>query len=339
MSPGAMTTPGGVHALVAHQALERPGGVDDLLGHRVVGVGLGQLGARLHGVLEPDADRPLGHELGDAVNLPVAVAEHAPGVAHDRPGQELAERADAGHGRRAVLVGHVLHHPVAAGHREVGVDVGHAPAPRVEEALEQEPVGQRVEVDDPERVGHQRPGRRAAPGADRDPVLARPAHVVPDDQEVAGEAHLADHAQLEAQALVGAGRRAVRVAGGQALAAEALQEGLGALAAGDREARELDVAQGQPEGRAALGDLDRDRDRVDEVGQGGRHLGARLEEELLGVEAEATRVAQQVAGLDRQQRLVGVGVLAAGVVGVAGGDQRQAGVDGEPAQVRVDRGL
>ena len=96
---------------------------------------------------------------------------------------------------------------------------------------------------------------------------------------------------------------------------------------------------GSVEGRAALGDLHRDRQRVEEVRQGRRHLGGGLEVELLRVEPEAVRVAQHVAGLDRQQRLVRVGVLAAGVVRVAGRDQRQPRVGGQPAQVGVDAGL
>ena len=239
---------GRVHALVAHQALEGARGVEDLLGDRVVVVGLGQLGARLHRVGQLDADRALGHELGDAVDLAVAVAEHAAGVAHHRAGEQLAEGADAGHRRRAVLLRDVLHHAVAAGDREVGVDVGHALAPGVEEALEEQVVRERVEVDDPQRVGHQRAGGRSAPGAHADAVLARPAHVVPHDQEVAGEAHLGDDAELEAQPLLRALGRAVRVAAGHALAAQALEVDLGGLVAGHREARQLDVAQRQRRG-------------------------------------------------------------------------------------------
>ena len=212
-----------VDALVAHQALQRQGRVDDLLGDRIVGVGLGELGARLHRVGQLDADGTLRDELGDAVDLAVGVAQDAAGVSHHRPGQQLAEGADARHRAGAVLLGDVLHHPVPAGHREVGVDVGHAPAPRVEEALEQQAVGERVEVDDPQRVGHERPGRRAAPRAHADAVLARPAHVVPHDQEVAGEAHLADHRQLEAQPLLGLGGRPLRVAPCDALAAQPVQ--------------------------------------------------------------------------------------------------------------------
>ncbi len=211
--------------------------------------------------------------------------------------------------------------------------------PGVEEALEEQVVRERIEIDDPQRVGHQRAGGRSAARPHADAVLARPQHVVPHDQEVAGEAHLGDDAELEAQALLRVGGRAVGVAPGHALAAEPLQVHLGRLVARHREPRQLDVAERQAEGRAALGDLHRHRQGVEEVGQRLGHLGRGLEVELLRVEAEALRVAEDVARLDGQQGLVRVGVLAARVVGVAGRDHRQAGVLGQAPQVVVDAGL
>ncbi len=74
---------------------------------------------------------------------------------------------------RAVLLVDVLDHLAAAAHAEVDVDVGHADALGIEEALEQQVVAQRVDVGDAQRVGDQRAGGRAAPGPDRDAALAR----------------------------------------------------------------------------------------------------------------------------------------------------------------------
>ena len=48
----------------------------------------------------------------------------------------------------------------------------------------------------PQRPGHQRTGAGAAPRAHRHAVLARPADEVGDDEEVAGEAHRADHIEF-----------------------------------------------------------------------------------------------------------------------------------------------
>ena len=88
--------------------------------------------------------------------------------------------------------------------REVDVDVGHRLAARVEEALEEQVVLDRVDVGDLEAVGDERAGRRAAARADADPVALRERDEVPDDQEVVGEAHLADRLQLELRAARGA---------------------------------------------------------------------------------------------------------------------------------------
>src|SRR5215203_5394266 len=108
--------------------------------------------------------------------------------------------------RRSSDLGHVVDHALAALDSEVDVDVGHRLAAGIEEALEEEPVPDRVEVGDPEAVGGDRAGGRAAAGADADAVPLREADEVLDDEEVVGEAHLADRLQLEAQAVLELGR-------------------------------------------------------------------------------------------------------------------------------------
>ena len=68
----------------------------------------------------------------------------------------------------------VLDHLAAPMVVEVDVDVRHRHALGIQEALEDEPVPQRVDVGDPERVGDERPGRRAAARPDADaPARAR----------------------------------------------------------------------------------------------------------------------------------------------------------------------
>ena len=76
---------------------------------------------------------------------------------------------------RAVLLLHVLDHPVAAVLAEVDVEVGHRYPLRIEEALEQQVVAQRIEVGDAERIGHQRARARAAPRSDRHAVATWPS--------------------------------------------------------------------------------------------------------------------------------------------------------------------
>ena len=67
---------------------------------------------------------------------------------------------------------------------EVHVDVGHLDALGVQEPLEDEPVLERVQVGDPQRVRHDGARGGAATRSHADPVLAREPDQVPDDQEV-----------------------------------------------------------------------------------------------------------------------------------------------------------
>src|SRR5213079_1631546 len=90
---------------------------------------------------------------------------------------------------------------------EVDVHVRHRLAARVEEALEDQVVLDRVDVGDLEAIGDERAGRRAPSWADRDAVPLREGDEVPDDQEVVGEAHLLDRLELEAQPLLELRRR------------------------------------------------------------------------------------------------------------------------------------
>ena len=137
-----------------------------------------------------------GHRLGDPVAHREGVAEDPRGVLHGGLGLDGAEGGDLGDLVLAVLLGDVADHVGAAAVVEVDVDVGHRDAVGVEEPLEQQVVRDRVEVGDAERVGDQRAGRRAAAGAHRDAVVLGPVDEVRDHDEVAGEPHLGDDAEL-----------------------------------------------------------------------------------------------------------------------------------------------
>ena len=175
---------GGVDAVLAAQALEALGHVDDPAGLGVGGVHLAQaLGRGVAVVVPVDAveagpqRRVAAHDerrhgLGDAVAHHVGVAEHPGRVAHRGPGLDGREGDDLGHVVRAVALGGVADHLAPVALVEVHVDVGHLLAARVQEALEEQVVADRVEVDDPEAVGDAAPRRRAPARAHPDP--ARP---------------------------------------------------------------------------------------------------------------------------------------------------------------------
>ena len=81
---------------------------------------------------------------------------------------------------------------------EINVNIRRVDAFGVEEALEQQPVADRVHVGNPQQVSHDGPGGGPARHAG-DALLVPVADEVADDQEVADEPGLLDHLQLELQ--------------------------------------------------------------------------------------------------------------------------------------------
>ena len=327
---------GGVDRRVADDALEPLGDVDDLLGDRVARDLGGEVGARLEALLEARraAHDRVRDQLGELVPHPVVVAEHARGVARRGAREHLAEGDDLGHAIGAVLLGHVPDHALAAAHAEVDVDVRHRDALGVQEALEQQVVGERIDVRDLQRVGDDAAGRGAAARADRDPVGLGVVDEVPDDQEVGVEAHRVDHAELHLHPLDGGRGRRIAVAAAQARLDEAAQVLLLAHAVRAVEARDQLAAERDVD-LAALGDLDGRLQRPREVGERLRHLLGGLQIELVRRERHLRR-RERGLRLHAQQRRVVVVVLLAQVVHVGGGDQRAPGLGREALHRRVD---
>ena len=230
-----ITTPGGVDRVGPGQPLERPREIDDLLRHRVRVDRLAQLRAGPECVLE-HLPRPLGHELRDPVDDAVRDLEHAPRIADRGPRRHRGEGDDLRDSVAPVLLGDVVDHAVAAADGEVDVGVGHRLAARVEEALEEQVVADRVDVGDVEAVGDEAACGGAAAGPDADAVALRERDEVPDDQEVVDEAHLADRLELVAKAL-GQLRRDLPVAALEPLLAQLDEVVEGVAAVRDRELR------------------------------------------------------------------------------------------------------
>ena len=131
----------------------------------------------------------------------IADVEHAADVLDGGARAQRAERDDLRHLLAAVFFGDVLDHFAAAARVEIDIDIRHADALRIEEALEQQAVFERIDIGDLHRIADQAAGRRAAARADRDTARFGEADEVPDDQEVAGKLHLLDHADFAIQAL------------------------------------------------------------------------------------------------------------------------------------------
>src|SRR3989442_5032803 len=144
----------------------------------------------------------LGVQLGDPVGLGEREVEHAPDVLDRLLPLERPERDDLRDAVRAVLLPHVAYDLVAPDEAEVDVDVRQRAALGIQEALEQEPVLDRVEVRDAERPRDETARRRAASRPHGDALVLRPVDEVGDDQEVAREAHRRDDRELDAGPLL-----------------------------------------------------------------------------------------------------------------------------------------
>ena len=103
---------------------------------------------------------------------------------------------------------HIGDHLVAAVLAEIDVEVRHRHALGIEEALEQQPEADGIEIGDGERVGDERARARAAARADGNALRLGPFDEVGDDQEVALIVHAGDDIELEGEPL-GVGRRVV----------------------------------------------------------------------------------------------------------------------------------
>ena len=154
----------------------------------------------LHGFFQLDVERG-GDELGDAIHFREADVEHAAHVFDRGARAQRAERDDLRHLLAPVFLGDVLNHFAAAPRMEVDIDIGHADALRIQEALKQQAVFQRIDIGDLHGVADQAAGGRSAARSDGNAARFREADEVPDDQEVAGELHLLDGADLAIQAL------------------------------------------------------------------------------------------------------------------------------------------
>ncbi len=147
-----------------------------------------RLGRRRSPVAPVDPRRPPVHLLG---REPEGLAH----VAHGRAGAVGDDVGHLGGVAAAVPLVDVLDDLLAPARLDVDVDVRRSVAGRGQEALEEQPEGDGVDVGDPEGVTDGRVGGRA-PALAVDVEAAADLGDVPDDEEVAGEPEAADDLEL-----------------------------------------------------------------------------------------------------------------------------------------------
>ena len=282
---------------------------------------------RLQGVLHPPLS-PAVDGLGQPVDDRLGEAHRLAHLAHRETGLEGDHVGDHPGPLRPVLVVDVLDHLLAVVGGEVDVDVRRPLVVDVEEALEEEVVGDRVHPGDAEQVGDDRVGGAAPPLAG-DAVLPGPRHDLVDDQEELGQIGPLDDVELHLQPPGHLGGERP-VAEPDLVLAEPVEDGEGGLPGGDGEAGEADPGEVEVEaapGRELGGVLEGAGEAGEPPAQHGLGEQAVLavgEEQAVGRgPVEGGPVAD--GGEHVEQRLV----VAGGVDGGGAGDQGEAGPLGQ----------
>ncbi len=331
-----------VHRAVARKAFQTQRDLQHIIYARIF-PRLGEARFLLDGVSQRNIQH-VGDELGELVHVRVRYFEHAAHVFNRRARAERVEGDDLRHLLAAVFFGDVVDHFAAPVHAEIDVDIGQVDALRIEEAFEQQPILERIDIGDRHRVSDQAARRRAAPRPHRNALRAGVTDEVPDNQKIAGEFHRLDHPDFAVQALgvirqvvlqyaLGAHRFESRPALLEPLPGDIFEISVGGVLFGHVELGEwlLDLFERDV---AALGDLPGAVDRVFELAEQLHHFVARFQIEVRRVPAHPVRVVHHFAGLDAQQDLVRARIVAPQVVRIVGDDQRKTGLLGKPVHLR-----
>ena len=235
----------------------------------------------------------------------------------------------------AVLFFYVLDDFAAAVFAEIDVDIGRFSAVEVEEAFEEQIEFEWADVAEVERIGDERTDAGAT-GGGGDVVLASVADEVPDDEEIVGEAQGVDDVELvvepfddwRGQFAIAESLRFFGVAILQADDAEFAEIFGRRFAFGRREVGEVAFAEFELDVHA-VGDQLALFERFVEAGEGGVHFGRAAEMELIGFHPHAVGVGAELAGVDAEHDVLGVGIFLIDVVGIAGGDEGDAHLAGD----------
>ena len=321
---------GGVNRHVARHSLQRHGGVDQPFHACRAFIQPFQF-RQLQRHRKRDI-RLLRHGARHLVNVAVRHPERPPDVAHGCSGGKRAEGDDLRHVVLPVAPPDVGNHLVPAVVAEININIRHADALGVQEPLKEQVKPQRVDVGNAQRIGNQAARARPSPGTDRNILRPRVVHVVLHDQEVVGVAHLQNDRQLVFHALAVCRFRMLRKGdvpllhalrkARLCLLAQVIRSGFARRAGKFRQIRGGKIEADLAAPGDAAGVCQRLGIRLESHG----HLVRILEVELVGCEGGGAPHIDRCVGLDAHQNRLRVCVLAAQVVAVVGGNQRQPAV-------------
>ena len=324
-----------VHGRVARETFQLQTHVDQVVHLLVFLVECAKL--RVHLQRARDAHRRIAlarYHLGDPVHIIVWQVERTPHIADHTLCRHRTERHDLHNLVMPVFLTDIIDHFLPPLIAEVNVDIGHRDALRVQEALKQQAVADRIDVGDAQTVRDDAPRRRTAPRPDRNVMLPRPVDEIPHDQEIIHIPHLPDDAELVVQLLPD---RAViiRVAFCQSVGAELVEIAPRVISLRNVELRQLRHAKLDLH-IAPVRDHRRVVDRLLRIGKQFPHLQFALDIVLSSVVAHPVLVGDFFCRLDTEQDVVRLGVLRVSVVDIIRGNQRYAELLAHAQQRRVD---
>ena len=279
----------------------------------------------------------LGDHLGDGIHKCIGQVHHAPHIAQHAPGRKRTESHDLNHPVLPVLAHHVIDHFLPPLVAEIHVDIRHGHTLRVQEALKEQLIPDRINGRDLQAVGHDAPGCRSTPRADRDPVVFRIFYKIPYDQEIIHISHVPDRIQLIVQTVLQLLRR-LPVPALQSLPAEFLQIFPGRIPVRHIIFRQLRHTEFDLHGTPVRDPL-RIVQRLKCIGKKLLHLLRRFHIILSALIAHPVLIGQLLAGLDAEQDVMGDRILRVGIVDIVGRHKFDPGLLGHLQQLLVDQPL
>ena len=323
----------GVSRGVSHHPLELLRQTDQLpvLGAIREGGKLGRLSCVLKADVENSRDR-----FRNAIDLAVALSQHATNVTNGGARRHRAEGDDLGHPVFPIFLGDVADHLITTAVLEIDVNIGHGDAVLIEEALKWEFVVKRIDWGNAERVGNDRTWCTASAGGG-DPLLARKAHEVGHDEEVGRVPHLDDDVELIGEPRTCSTTRRAESAHKPSLSLLG-EPGLNVLPrrhlnVGDARGAELQVEVHH------LGDEPRVLEELRAVRKECRHLFWRLEVEVARAELHSPRGLKVACRADTEEHVMRVSLISAHVVQVVRQHEREAHFGCETEELLVEATL
>ena len=187
-----------MRACISRETFERTCHIDKCANFVVGFVRPAQLFVIGERFLERDTDLEWD-ELRNSIHIPVRVPEDTTDIPDDCARGHGPERNNLRDAIATITRRDVVDDPITALDAKVDIEIRHRDTLGVQKSLEQQIVGDRVQIRNAQRIGHERTRTRSATWADWNVIFPCPSDEVSDDQKVTFEAHAADCLELACQ--------------------------------------------------------------------------------------------------------------------------------------------